>query len=142
MLVNKNQFFEDLENNYLELVRLGIRKKDAPYFLPPYEWYNKSISSWTEQAGLTLINFSAGTRSAADYTWPEMGNKYLSSNEIYKSIMNYENSSANGLNGFILLIHLGTDPRRTDKFYEQLNELIPDLKRRGYSFKRIDELLR
>jgi endoglucanase len=46
------------------------------------------------------------------------------------------------MNGFILLIHIGTDPRRTDKLYNRLGNLIDTLRARGYSFARIDDLLR
>jgi peptidoglycan/xylan/chitin deacetylase (PgdA/CDA1 family) len=70
-----------------------------------------------------------------------MGDKYVDSNTILRSIMNYEQESATGMNGFILLVHIGTDPRRTDKFYFHLPELIKDLKNCGYQFVRIDELL-
>jgi len=91
--------------------------------------------------GLQLVNFSPGTRSTADYTYPEMGNKYVSSDTIMNSIKQYEEQSTNRLNGFILLVHIGTDPGRTDKFYSRLGELIKYLKNRGYRFAKIDELL-
>jgi peptidoglycan/xylan/chitin deacetylase (PgdA/CDA1 family) len=141
LLVTHQQFSEDLQNAYEELSKWGIDKNDAHYFLPPYEWYNDSISAWTKEMGLQLVNFSPGTRSNADYTYPEMGNKYVSSHTIMKSILEYEERSINGLNGFILLVHIGTDPRRTDKFYKYLPELIMQLKSRGYQFERIGELL-
>ena len=82
--------------------------------------------------GLQLINFSPGTRSNADYTYPEMGTKYVNSDTILNSVLQYEHQSILGLNGFILLMHIGTDPRRTDKFYYHLNDLIQELKKRGY----------
>jgi peptidoglycan/xylan/chitin deacetylase (PgdA/CDA1 family) len=66
---------------------------------------------------------------------------YRSSEEIYESIINYEHQDRNGLNGFILLVHIGTDERRTDKFYWKLDSLIDELKGKGYSFVRIDQLL-
>jgi endoglucanase len=88
---------------------------------------------------LQLINFTPGTKSNADYTFPELSN-YKSSGEIYNSIIEFEKQG--NLNGFILLLHIGTDPNRKDKFYNRLNELISILKQKGYSFKRIDELLR
>ncbi len=141
LLVTHQQFKTDLENAYHELKKWNIGKKHANYFLPPYEWYNDSIAAWTKEMGLQLVNFSPGTRSNADYTYPEMGNKYLSSDTILKSILLYEQNSKNGLNGFILLSHFGTDPRRTDKFYNHLPDLIKELKKRGYQFERIDELL-
>jgi len=136
LLVTKQEFKNDLQQNYSVMKKLGIA--NAKYFLPPYEWYNDSIAAWTKEMGLQLINFTPGTKSNADYTTPEMKN-YRTSDEIYKSIIEQEEKK--GLNGNILLLHIGTDPKRTDKFYFKLNELINTLKQRGYSFERIDELL-
>ena len=141
LLVTRTEFDRDLLQSYRELQRFGITKNNARYFLPPYEWYNDSIVSWTSAAGLQLVNFSPGTRSTADYTYPEMGVRYLDSETIYKSIIDFEKKYVAGLNGFILLVHIGTDPRRSDKFYYRLPALIRDLKGKGYHFARIDELL-
>ena len=136
-----HQFSDDLKANYVRMRKFGIDKTDARYFLPPFEWYNSEIVKWTKQENLQLINFSPGTRSTADYTWPEMGKSYRPSDEIYQSILNLEETDPNGLNGFILLVHIGTDPRRTDKFYSRLQELVSELKGRGYGFARINDLL-
>lgn len=141
LLVTRKQFDEDLENSYLELGKFGVTKQDAFYFLPPYEWYNDSITAWTSEAGLQLINFTPGTRSTADYTFPEMEKRYVSSEAIFQSIVEFEKRSASGLNGFILLIHIGTDPRRADKFYRHLPNLIDFLRAKGYRLQRIDGLL-
>lgn len=138
-LVTESEFKKDLQDNYVAMKNFRIQKGDAPYFLPPYEWYNGDIARWTSEMNLTLINFSSGTRSNADYTTPDMGPRYIGSEEIYQSILDYERRE--GMNGFILLIHIGTDPRRTDKLYHRLGRLIDELKNRGYAFKRIDELM-
>ena len=140
LLVSEREFKKDLKRNYKCMARFGIEKKDAVYFLPPYEWYNRAVATWTDDLDLVLVNFSPGTLSTADYTYPEMKN-YRSSDVIYNSILAYENKSGNGLNGFILLIHVGTDERRTDKFYLKLDTLLDELTSKGYSFVRIDELL-
>jgi hypothetical protein len=83
--------------------------------------------------GVSLINFTPGTTSNADYTTPSMPN-YRSSEEIYNRILHFEQES--GLNGFHLLIHPGTSSERKDKFYHRLPELIEELEGRGYSFGR------
>ena len=140
-LITQQKFAEDLRDNYRRMDEFDVKKSDAPYFLPPYEWYNKTIAEWTAAEGLSLVNFSPGTRSTADYTWPEMGKSYRPSEEIYRSIMTLEETDPHGLNGFILLVHIGTDPRRTDKFYHKLPDLLAELHSRGYSFERIDDLL-
>ena len=139
-LVSRSEFLSDLENNYIELARFGLNKETSPYFLPPYEWYNQEIANWSEEAGLVLVNFTPGTSSNADYTTPDDAS-YLSSEEIYQRILSYEKSDPHGLNGFILLIHPGTSPARTDKFYNRLGQLLDELSARGYSMVRIDELL-
>lgn len=141
LLITKSEFIKDLNNSYRELGRFGIGRTDAHYFVPPYEWYNDSISMWSEQEGLQIVNFTPGTLSNADYTFPEMGKSYADSKSIYSSIVKFENGSISGLNGFILLVHIGTDPRRTDKFYLYLSDLITEMKKKGYRFVRIDELL-
>lgn len=140
LLVSRELFFSDLQNNYKAMLPFGIKKEDARYFLPPYEWYNDSIASWTHSLGLQLLNFTHGTLSHADYTVPGT-QAYRSSEEIFQSILTYETSASHGLNGFILLAHIGTVSDRTDKFYFYLEKLVEELKSRAYRFKRIDELL-
>lgn len=120
--------------------KFGILKKDAFFFLPPYEWYNDSISTWTREAGHQLINYSPGTLSHADYTTP-LDKNYRSSQTIYNSIIEYENKSSNGLNGFILLLHIGTGKERTEKFYYMLPQLLDWLLLKNYQPLRVDELL-
>jgi peptidoglycan/xylan/chitin deacetylase (PgdA/CDA1 family) len=142
LLVAENVFKVDLQNNYQRMAAFGIDKKDAPYFLPPYEWYNSAIAQWTRDLDLQLVNFTPGTASAADYTYPEMKERYRPSDEIYQSIMKRESDDPHGLNGFILLIHIGTDPRRTDKFYNMLDKVVTGLRGKGYNFVRIDKLIR
>lgn len=141
LLVTKKQFQTDLLDNMAGLEAAGVKTENTRLFLPPYEWYNDSIASWTKEMGLRLINYTPGTRSHADYTTPADRN-YRSSEEIYQSIINYEKGKPAGLNGFLLLMHIGTDTMRTDKFYHQLPQLIKYLKAKGYQFQRVDELLK
>jgi endoglucanase len=140
LLVSKKRFTEDLNHNYVEMAKFGISKTAASYFLPPYEWFNDSVAWWTKELGLQLINFTPGTRINADYTFPGPSN-YKSSDTIYQSIINYEKNHAAGLNGFILLLHIGTDSRRTDKFYTRLAELVTFLHQANYQFVTIKGLL-
>lgn len=140
LLVTRDQFDQDLETNLREMERFGIGKDEADYFLPPYEWYNDSISAWTREKGMHLINYSPGTLSHADYTVPGTDG-YRSSSEILDSILSFEERSAHGLNGFILLMHAGSAPERTDKFYPYIETLIGALILRGYRLITVPELL-
>jgi endoglucanase len=141
LLVTREQFDKDLTNSYKTLARWGITKEQAPYFLPPYEWYNDTIADWTLAGGLKLVNFTPGTRSNADYTWPQMGSRYRSSQEIYDSIIAYETQHGSGLNGFLLLIHIGTSPERIDKFYFKLSKMVRYLQSKNYRLLTVPELL-
>lgn len=139
-LVSRQQFNEDLERNYEALRAFGVQRADAPYFLPPYEWYNTEIADWTRAAGFTLICHTPGTRSNADYT-EEGTPQFVSSDAILQSILARERRDAQGLNGFMLLLHVGAGPGRTDKFHARFAELLDQLAARGYGFVRVDELL-
>jgi peptidoglycan/xylan/chitin deacetylase (PgdA/CDA1 family) len=137
-LVTKEFFADDLKQNISALEKCGSKRDQIKYFLPPYEWYNAEVVDWTREAGLRLINHSSGTRSAADYT-EERSRNFVPSRVIFDSIMHEEQK--NGLNGFLLLMHLGAGPERKDKMHRHLSELLEVLQKRGYQFVRVDELL-
>ena len=138
-LVSRDTFEKDLKDNYATMEKIGLKMEPKRYFVPPYEWYNGQISNWAKAMQVQLVNFTPGTTSNTDYTTPDMNN-YLSSQTIYRNILAYEEK--NTLNGFLLLMHIGTDTKRTDKLYNRLDDLIKELKHRGYEFVRIDGLLK
>jgi peptidoglycan/xylan/chitin deacetylase (PgdA/CDA1 family) len=138
LLVSENEFKDDLMANYRKMVKFGISTNDARFFLPPYEWNDSTITRWTGDLGLTLINYTPGTLSHADYTLPDDQN-YRSSEKIFNSILEFEKKE--NLDGFLLLTHVGTDTKRFDKFYDRLEALIMELQSRGYTFVPLRKLL-
>ena len=136
LLVTKQQFDVDLKANLTALNQFGVRPEMVRYFLPPYEWANKTINTWTSAHRMQLINFTPGTGTNADYTTPDLKN-YRSSRTLYSRLMSYESTNQDKLNGAIVLIHLGTHPGRTDKFYNLLDQVISSLKKKGYSFEKL-----
>jgi peptidoglycan/xylan/chitin deacetylase (PgdA/CDA1 family) len=137
-LVTREQFRSDLEANIAKLQSAGVSRKAIRYFLPPYEHYDESIANWSRELGLTLINFTPGTKSAADYTC-DADKNFISSETIFDSIVAREKQR--GLSGFILLLHLGSGPCRSDKFANRFGELLDYLVAKEYDLVRIDELL-
>lgn len=137
-LVTHAYFNEQMENNLAAIESFGVRRTAICYFIPPYEWYNQEIAGWGRELGLRLISFTPGTRATADYTEDGASN-FVSSRVILSSIESREQRG--GLNGFLLLMHLGAGPRRTDKMFDHLGELIDYLQKKGYRFERVDELL-
>jgi endoglucanase len=133
LLLTKQQFSEDLSKNYLALRKAGLKARPL-YFLAPYEWYNSTISRWSEDMGLTLVNLTPGTATNADYTTPDMDN-YRSSDYLIQRLASFEERC--GLNGAMILIHPGTAPERTDKLWQRLGEIISYYKEKGYTFNRL-----
>jgi peptidoglycan/xylan/chitin deacetylase (PgdA/CDA1 family) len=139
-LVTRDEFRADVQANLTKIERMGIQPADIRYFLPAFERTNSEIGAWSREMGLTLINYTPGTRSNADYTG-EADKNFVSSQTIYDSIVHKEQTDPHGLNGFILLLHLGAGPIRADKFADRLGQLLDYLQSMGYQFVRVDELL-
>lgn len=139
--ISKEDFNADLTANLKAMEAFGITAEEARYFVPPFEHYTQEISDWTAERGMVLMNYTGGTRSNADYMQDD-DPKFVSAPDMVKSILAYEEKDPDGLNGFLLLTHIGAGPGRTrDKMHDHLDGLITELKKRGYSFKRVDELL-
>lgn len=133
LLLTEEEFRTDLNNNIEKLKRIGI--EDITHFIPSYEWYNETIVEWALGEGLWTINFTPGLITAADYTYPEMGDRYSSTAKILQQLYDYE--LVNGLSGGVVLIHIGTDSRRKDKLYDKLDELIAHFSEKDYIFENV-----
>ncbi len=136
-LIYYSEFEADIKNNFAELEQFGVFPGQAKYYIPPYEWYNREIIGWSRHLGLETVNFTPGTGTNADYTTSDMEN-YKSSVKIYANLLNFEKDNPTGLNGAVLLVHPGTTPERTDKFYRILEDLIRHFSSKGYQFKPIN----
>lgn len=139
-LVSQVEFENDFAENLKKLRRAAGTQAQPGYFLPPYEHYNLQIVSWAATFNFITVNFTPGTRSNADYTG-EQDRNFVSSATIFESIVAQEQRDPHGLNGFILLLHIGAGPGRADKFHARFGELMDYLACRGYQFSTIEDLL-
>lgn len=139
-LVTRDEFEADIAANYRELAKFGVGRGDARFFLPAFEHWNQQIADWTRSLGLALVGCTPGTRSTADYTL-ESDRNFVSSAAIEESVLRREAEDPHGLNGFLLLFHLGAGPGRSDKMHGRLPGLLDRLRDRGYAFVRVDQLL-
>lgn len=141
LLVTRAQFDEDLTQNLREIAKFGISPDRARLFIPPYEHYTEEIADWTRQRGMLLINFTPGTRTNADYMEDDDKN-FVPAKDMVESVLRKERTDPDGLNGFLLLMHVGAGPKRTrDHLYDHLGSLLDELLQRGYEFVRVDEML-
>jgi peptidoglycan/xylan/chitin deacetylase (PgdA/CDA1 family) len=138
-LVTEEAFRQDLQKNIADLRAFGALREPGPiYFIPPYEWFNADQVRWARSMGVTLFNFTPGSGSNRDWI-PEGERGFVSSEALLRDILAYERRDPHGLNGFLLLLHLGS--LRADKLHLQLGPLLDALAERGYAFMRVDELL-
>jgi peptidoglycan/xylan/chitin deacetylase (PgdA/CDA1 family) len=138
-LVSEDFFKRDLQKNIEGLRGAGALGEGEPtLFVPPYEWYNAEQVAWSGELGVGLINFTPGSGSNRDYA-REGDRVFAPSQQILDDILAYERKDPHGLNGFLLLLHLGSG--RRDPFHPRLGALCDELSRRGYEFVRVDELL-
>ncbi|MCK9625128.1 MAG: glycoside hydrolase family 9 protein [Bacteroidales bacterium] len=136
-IMSADSIITDIKKNYAELEKYGIKENDAQWYLPPYEHYNKENVDLLNAFGVKVINYTPGTGTPADYTTPDMKN-YRSSQVLIDGLYQFEKKE--GLGGSIILMHPGIEGTRTDKLYNRLDEIIKNLKRKGYSFSSFDEL--
>jgi peptidoglycan/xylan/chitin deacetylase (PgdA/CDA1 family) len=138
-LVKQSLFRADLQRNIAALRALGaFGGAGKPLFIPPYEWYNSDQVRWCDELNVTLVSFTPGCGSNRDYA-PEGDRRFVPSQTLYDDILAYERKDVHGLNGFILLLHLGSG--RKDPFHPLLGQLVDELSKRGYEFVRVDKLL-
>jgi peptidoglycan/xylan/chitin deacetylase (PgdA/CDA1 family) len=139
-LVTEEFFKKDVQKNIDDL-RSGygaLRDGNLVYFVPPYEWYNSDQSRWAREMNVLLFNFTPGSGSNRDWA-PEGHKSFVPSQKIIDDILAYETKDEHGLNGFLLLLHVGSE--RKDKTFLLLEPLLKELHARGYGFVRVDELL-
>ena len=140
-LVSEADFKADLQKNIHDLRALGaLRDAATPvYFIPPFEWYNADQARWARDMNVLLFNFTPGSGSNRDFA-PEGHKSFVPSEKIVADVLAYEEKDPHGLNGFLLLLHLGST--RADKVHPHIPPLLDELRERGFTFVRVDELLR
>ena len=121
-------------------LRFGLGSDEAArpiYFIPPYEWYNDEQVRWAARLGVRLINLTPGSGSHRDWI-PEGQRGFVPAAQIVDDILAFEAREPDGLNGFVLLLHLGS--QRQDKLHPHVPRLLSELRARGYDLVRVDEL--
>lgn len=132
-LISPDSMLADLDSNYIELARFGVKRCDAPYAIPPYEWCHRTHAAAYRAVGICPVNPTPGIETYRDYTAPGMPG-YRSTPDIWQQFLDYE--SRHGMRGAIVLIHAGTTDLRQDKLYRLLPRMIDSLHARGYRLER------
>ncbi len=110
-----------------------------PYWRAPFGEYNKEILTWAAEAGYLHIRWTNGF-DTFDWVTDASSKLYRTPEEIYNHIMKRETKHPKGLNGVIVLMHLGSH-RNNDHVFEALPQLINNIRERGYQLSSVTSLL-
>jgi peptidoglycan/xylan/chitin deacetylase (PgdA/CDA1 family) len=148
-LVSREELRRDLQDNVVALAPFAgadgtvpppVRAGGRRYWIPSYEWFNAETVEWAGELGFHTVTFTPGTRANADYTG-EADRNFVTSERIVASIRERAAHAEGGLNGFVLLMHIGAGAGRTDKLHLRLEEILDILRERGYQVVPLAELL-
>jgi peptidoglycan/xylan/chitin deacetylase (PgdA/CDA1 family) len=119
-------------------------RKMKPYWRAPFGEHNREIRLWAAEIGYRQIGWSNGrgeTMDSMDWVADTTASAYKSSDEILLNLLNFGDSSENGPNGSIVLMHLDTQ-RKNDPVHRIIPTFVDSMRARGYTFTNITNLLR
>lgn len=103
-----------------------------------YGEYNQEILDWAAEAGFMHIGWTNGF-DTFDWVHDEASTLFKTPEDVHRAIIKKDDDK-NGLNGAIVLMHLGTD-RENGQMYTMLGGLIDDLVSRGFEPVSVTKLL-
>jgi peptidoglycan/xylan/chitin deacetylase (PgdA/CDA1 family) len=120
----------------------------SPIWRAPYGEKNRSICEWVQGCGYLHIGWRQGKSwrqglDSNDWIEGEETPGFHTPEEVLKKIMDMAQEQPHGINGGIILMHLGTvrkDPKT--QMHRLLGKLIDDLRGLGYTFATVSEMLK
>jgi len=140
--------FEVIQQELMKTAELFYQitgKRMAPYWRSPYGEHNTEIRGWAATVGFRHIGWTVGRNwdegmDTLDWVADKTATTYHSADEIAEKILSFADKNSYGANGAVILMHLGT--QRTDDYpHLKLPYIIQQLKKRGYQFVTISEML-
>ncbi len=120
----------------------------APLWRAPYGERNSRICTWGRAAGYMHVGWRQGhtwrvTLDTHDWIPDEETPGYRSPDEVMDKIMTLATRKPHGINGGIILMHLGTKRENPDEqVHLILGGLIDSLRNMGYRFVTVGEMAR
>ncbi len=116
----------------------------SPLWRAPYGEVNDEIRRWAFEAGYIHIGWTSNNKKkesldTLDWVSDRKSRFYRSPYEIKKRILDF-GKDGNGINGGIVLMHLGTG-RKSDRAASILPDLLDALMRRGYELVKVSDLV-
>jgi peptidoglycan/xylan/chitin deacetylase (PgdA/CDA1 family) len=120
----------------------------SPLWRSPYGEHNRTICAWAQRAGFLHIGWGQGRTwrknlDSNDWTPNEETAGFHTPQEVFDKIVALAGEPPYGINGGIILMHLGTVRREREKQVHLIvGRLIDTLSAMGYRMVTVSELLR
>lgn len=144
--VSQDLLYKELtENNRLFLSITG--RHLAPLWRAPYGEYNEQLCSWARAAGYFHIGWRQGRSwregfDTNDWVPDRETPGFKTPDEVFAKIVTLANTKPYGINGGIILMHLGTERKnREDQVHLKLGMMIDSLRSLGYSIVPVSEMM-
>ncbi len=130
-----------------ELLFSSTGLRFAPLWRAPYGEFNYEICNWAQQAGYLHIGWRQGRSWAEnldsnDWIPDEHTPGYKTPQQFMEKVLNQAQNSTQGLNGGIILMHLGTERKdRSQQVHLYLGQLIDSLRSTGYEVVTVSRML-
>ncbi|MBD3239449.1 MAG: polysaccharide deacetylase family protein [Chitinivibrionales bacterium] len=121
-------------------------RRMSPLWRAPYGERNREICRWAQEAGYLHIGWRQGRTwlenlDTNDWVPDEDSPLYHSPREVIRKIMRAARQKPYGVNGGIVLMHIGTlRKRRSEQMHLSMGTLIDSLRTLGYSFTTVTDL--
>ncbi|MBD3317418.1 MAG: polysaccharide deacetylase family protein, partial [Chitinivibrionales bacterium] len=145
--VNQAMLAEELMRANAAFRKVTGRDFD-PIWRAPYGERNREICLWARQAGYLHVGWGQGRTWAEnldtnDWVPDEHTPGYHSPREVYEKIMRRAVKKPYGINGGIILLHLGTVRKEPEKQVHLIvGRLIDSLQKRGYRVVPVTEMVK
>lgn len=139
------EFVQDQLRRTAELFRQVTGVQMHPFWRAPYGEHNLEIREWAAELGYRHVGWTKGsdwerTMDTLDWVADPESPAYHSADEIYDKITAAAGQAPQGLNGSVILMHLGS-LRNGDFPHTRLSELIDSLRGMGYEFVPVSDLV-
>lgn len=126
-------FLKDQLGRAAEAFRSTAGMEMDPYWRAPFGEANRDIVSWAYAGGYRHVSWTPHL-DTLDWVADRSSPLYKGPEEILRKLLSRADSAPGGVDGGIILMHLGTEREGEQEAHLILEPLIGQLQSRGYSF--------
>lgn len=121
-----------------ELFSAATGHQMDPFWRAPFGEYNGQILKWAAESGYRHVYWSP-RMDTLDWVSDERNPLFRSPEQMLAKLLKQAQTQPEGLNGGVILMHLGTEREGENRADTMLDGLITELAKEGYSFASVKE---